>query len=154
MVASSGLLVAVGAVEFEAALLAALEGSSLHVVRRCVVVADLLSAAASHQAQGAVVSAHLGNLDRDVVARLRDANVVVVGATAESSSADEAALRRLGIDALVSTDDVVTLDEALADAMDRPTATGSRPSARRRPARAGIRRSRKPASPPARTRSG
>ena len=125
MVASSGLLVAVGAVEFEAALLAALEGPSFHVVRRCVDVADLLSAAASHQAQGAVVSAHLRNLDRDVVARLRDANVVVVGVTAESSSADEAALRRLGIDALVSTDDVVTLDEALADAMNQRTATAS-----------------------------
>jgi hypothetical protein len=125
VVASSGLLVAVGAVEFEAALLAALQGSSFHVVRRCVDVPDLLSAAATHQAQGAVVSAHLRNLDRDVVARLRDVDVVVVGATAESSSADEAALRRLGIDALVSTDDVVTLEEALAHAMNQRTATAS-----------------------------
>lgn len=120
---SSGVLVAVGAIEFEAGLLTALEGPSFHVVRRCVDVADLLAAAATHQAQVAVVSAHLRNLDRDVVARLRQENVAVVGATAEASSADEAALRRLGIESLVFADDVATLREVLTEAMNDPAAS-------------------------------
>lgn len=125
---SAGVLVAVGAIEFEAALLDAIEGPSFHVVRRCVDVPDLLGAAATHQAQVAVVSAHLRNLDRDVVARLRDENVAVVGATAESSSADEAALRRLGVESLVFADDVATLREVLSEAMNEP-ANGSSPAA-------------------------
>lgn len=123
---SSGVLLAVGAVEFEADLLDAIRGPSFHIVRRCVDVPDLLAAAATGQAQVAVVSAHLRSLDRDVVARLREADITVVGATAESSSADEAALRRLGIDSLVSADDVATLGEALEEAMNQP-ASGTTP---------------------------
>lgn len=122
---STGILVAVGAVEFEAALLDAIERPSFHVVRRCVDVPDLLAAAATHQAQVAVVSAHLRNLDRDVVARLRGDNVAVVGATAETSSADEAALRRLGIESLVFADDLATLREVLAESMNAPAAVSA-----------------------------
>lgn len=119
---SSGVLVAVGAVEFEAGLLEAVQGPSFHVVRRCVDVPDLLAAAATHQAQAAVVSAHLRNLDRDVVARLRDEGAAVIGATAEPSSADEAALRRLGIESIVFADDMATISAVLAEAMNKPAA--------------------------------
>lgn len=108
---SSGVLLAVGDVGFEAALLDAFEGPFFHVVRRCVDVPDLLTAAASHQAQVAVVSASLRNLDRSVVARLRGEDVAVIGATAESSSADEAALRRLGVDLIAAADDPTSLPD-------------------------------------------
>ncbi len=117
---SIGVLVAVGATNFEAALLDALDGPSVHVVRRCVDVADLLAAAASRQATVAVVSAHLRSLDRSVIARLREEDVAVVGATAETSSADEAALRRLGIELLVSADDVASIPEVIAAALALP----------------------------------
>nr|MBA2523671.1 chromosome partitioning protein [Solirubrobacterales bacterium] len=106
---SSGVLLAVGDVAFEAALLDAFEDPFFHVVRRCVDVPDLLTAAASHQAQLAVVSASLRNLDRTVVARLRDGGLAVIGATAESSSADEAALRRLGVDLIAAADGPASL---------------------------------------------
>jgi len=113
---STGVLVAVGAAAFEAALLRALDHPLVHVVRRCVDVPDLLAAAALQQARVAVVSAQLRGLDRTVVARLRDCGVEVAGCTAESSSADEAALRRLGIEAFASADDVTSIPEVLAAA--------------------------------------
>lgn len=123
---STGVLVAVAGVDFEAALLEAIDGPFFHVVRRCVDVPDLLAAAASHQAQVAVVSAHLRSLDRTVVARLSEEGLAVVGATAETSSADEAALRRLGVDYFAAADDLTTFADVLdaavagpADAFDR-----------------------------------
>lgn len=117
---SAGVLVAVGGVDFEASLLNALEGPCFHVVRRCVDVPDLLAAAATHSAQVAVVSAHLRSVDRAVIARLRDEGVAVVGATAEMSSADEAVLRRLGIELFASADDVTSFPDALTTAVTEP----------------------------------
>jgi Flp pilus assembly CpaE family ATPase len=117
---SIGVLVAVAGVDFEAALLEALDGPLFHVVRRCVDVPDLLTVAASRQAEAAVVSAQLRSLDRTVVARLREEGVAVVGATAEAASADEAALRGLGIELFASADDMTSLSDVLAAAVSGP----------------------------------
>jgi MinD-like ATPase involved in chromosome partitioning or flagellar assembly len=114
---STGVLVAVAGVDFEAALLEALDGPRSHVVRRCVDVPDLLTVAASHQARVALVSAQLRALDRTVVARLREEGIAVVGATAEAASADEAALRRLGIELFASADDMTLLSDVIAAAV-------------------------------------
>lgn len=113
-----GVLVAVGTADFETALLDAVAASDLHVVRRCVDIADLLATAASRQATIAFVSAQLRGLDRDVVARLRVEDVAVVGVTPESSSADEAALLRLGVEDFVAADALDTIDEAVAELGD------------------------------------
>ena len=68
---STGVLVAVGAADFEPSLLRAAEAGDVHVVRRCVDVADLLATAASGQADAALVSLGLRGLDLEVVERLR-----------------------------------------------------------------------------------
>jgi MinD-like ATPase involved in chromosome partitioning or flagellar assembly len=117
---SAGVLVAVAGADFETALLSALDGPSFHVVRRCVDVPDLLSAAPGHQAQVAVVSARLRGLDRTVVSRLREEGVTVIGATAEAASADEALLRRLGIALFASVDDLASVPEVLTAAVSGP----------------------------------
>ncbi|MGI8578709.1 MAG: AAA family ATPase [Nocardioidaceae bacterium] len=111
---STGVLVALGAVEFETALLEVAAADGFHVVRRCVDVPDLLASSATRQAQVALVSAGLRGLDSDVVSRIRDDDVSVVGVVVEQSSADEAGLRRLGIDTIVYADDL----ERFADLVD------------------------------------
>lgn len=99
---SAGILVAVGAVDFESAVLsAASSGSGLHVVRRCVDVADLLATAATRQAEAALVSTGLGGLDTEVLARLREEQVASIGVVADEASADVSLLRRLGVDQVV-----------------------------------------------------
>ena len=118
---STGLLVAVGAVGFEAALLQAAAGPQFHVVRRCVDVPDLVATAASRQATAALVSAQLRGLDSEIVARLREEGVAVIGVTPESSSADEAVLRRLGVDQILSADDMGSFADAVAAAQHRAT---------------------------------
>ena len=114
--ASTGILVAVGAVDFEAQLLAALRGRDLHVARRCVDITDLIATAASRQAQVAVVSSALRGLDADVVARLRDEEVAVVGVTPEPASADEAVLRSLGVELVVAATEAEQVREAVLEA--------------------------------------
>ncbi len=118
---STGVLVAVGAVDFEPAVLLIADDPQVHVVRRCVDVADLVATAASRQAGAALVSAHLRGLDAEVVDRLRESEVAVVGVLAEVSSADEAQLRQIGIDYVASADDVVSLAEAVLEAVRTPT---------------------------------
>jgi Mrp family chromosome partitioning ATPase len=78
----------------EADLVAGLERSrgEVRVARRCVDLAELLSAAASGLGRAAVVSADLYRLDREAVVQLRHAGVAVVG-LAEPD--DEEARRRL-----------------------------------------------------------
>ena len=123
---STGVLVAVGAAPFEADLLAAAELGGLHVVRRCVDVADLLATATARQAEIAVVSAQLRGLDATVVARLRQEGVAVLGMTVESESADEARLRELGVTAVVDASQVdnvdLVVDELAADDRDEAAA--------------------------------
>jgi MinD-like ATPase involved in chromosome partitioning or flagellar assembly len=114
---STGILVAVGAVDFEPAVLSVASAPDLHVVRRCVDVPDLVATAASRQAEVALVSAQLRGLDAEVVARLRGEGVVVVGVIAEVSSADEARLRQLGVGYVASADDLVSLRELIIEAV-------------------------------------
>jgi MinD-like ATPase involved in chromosome partitioning or flagellar assembly len=124
----AGVLVAVGAVEFEPAVLSVAAGSDLQVVRRCVDVADLVASAASRQAQAALVSAQLRGLDAEIVDRLQGEGVVVVGVVAEGSSADEALLRQLGVEHVAPADDLVSLGELIIEAVRAPVpapATGN-----------------------------
>lgn len=114
---TQGALVAVGAAAFEARLLQAVTSRGLHVVRRCVDIADLVSTAASRQATVAFVSAGLRGLDREVIARLGEEEVAVVGVSPEFSSADEAALRSLGVDVILSVDALESLEEAVETAI-------------------------------------
>jgi Mrp family chromosome partitioning ATPase len=114
----TGLLVAVGTAPFEAELLAASEHGSLHVVRRCVDVADLLATASARQATVAVVSAQLRGLDATVVARLRREGVAVLGMTVEPESADEARLRELGVGSVADAGQVHLLASLVADLAD------------------------------------
>ncbi len=118
---STGVLVAVGAVDFEPAVLSIASHSRLHVVRRCVDLADLMATAGSRQAQAALVSAELRGLDVEMVDRLRGEGVTVVGVIAEDSSADEALLRQIGIEYVASADDIASLVETVAEAVRVPT---------------------------------
>ena len=115
---STGVLVAVGPAVFEAPLLDAADCGGLHVVRRCVDVADLLATAAARQADVAVVSAQLRGLDATVVSRLRREEVHVLGMTVEAESADEARLRELGVGAVVDAGQVHRLAEIVDDLTD------------------------------------
>ncbi len=114
---AGGALVAVGAAGFEARLLDAVSSSGMHVVRRCVDIADLVSTAASRQAGVAFVSAQLRGLDREVLVRLADEEVAVVGVTPELPSADEATLRSLGVDVILSADVLHSLYDAVEAAI-------------------------------------
>jgi Mrp family chromosome partitioning ATPase len=118
---STGVLVAVGPVGFEPAVLSVASSPDIHVVRRCVDVADLVATAATRQAPAALVSAQLRGLDAEVVDRLRGENVVVVGVVAESSSADEALLRQIGISEVAPADDAVSLAELVVELVARPS---------------------------------
>lgn len=117
---SLGVLIAVGSVDFEPNVLNVAEADDIYVVRRCVDVADLLATAASRQAHAALVSAHLRGLDTEIVARLRDSGLAVIGVTADALSADEALLLRLGITRVAPSDDVSTLAEAIREAVHDP----------------------------------
>src|SRR5262245_62009703 len=110
-----GLLLAVGTAPYEAELLTVAGAGSLHVVRRCVDVADLLATAAARQAQAAVVSAQLRGLDATVVARLRLEGVAVLGMTVEPESADEARLRELGVLAVIDASQLAQVEELILD---------------------------------------
>lgn len=83
------------------------EGSMVQVVdqlpgvavgRRCVDLADLLSAASAGLGDVALVSAGLRGLDRDALAHLRAHGVAVVGASRDGQEAQERHLRQLGVD--------------------------------------------------------
>lgn len=106
-----GLLVALGAAGFEPSVVAGLPADAVRVVRRCVDVPDLVAAASSNLGVVALVSAQLGGLDVDVVDRLAREGVAVVGVVAGDGSADEAVLRRIGIERIAAADDVATLVE-------------------------------------------
>ena len=79
---------------WEASLVAGLERSSgdVRVARRCVDLAELLSAAASGLGRAAVLSADLHRLDREAVTQLQRSGVAVIG-VAEPGDGD--AFRRL-----------------------------------------------------------
>ncbi|GLY28417.1 hypothetical protein [Kineosporia sp. NBRC 101731] len=90
----------------EAPLVSGLERSSagVTVVRRCVDVLDLLSAAGAGLARAVVLSAELQRLDRDAVTRLRLAGLAVVGLAAPGDRAAAERLARLGVDPVLAAD--------------------------------------------------
>ncbi len=96
---SVGLLTAIGNPTREADLVAALgrEAHGVHVVRRCVDVADLVATASAGVARAAVLSADLRRLDGDALTRLAVAGVAVVGLVAAADDPAEHRLRRLGV---------------------------------------------------------
>lgn len=94
------VLTAVTNTEWEAELVAALDGTELGVivVRRCVDVADLLATAATGTAKAVVLSADLRRLDREVLARLNTSGVAVVGLVEPGDDYAEGRLHQLGVD--------------------------------------------------------
>ena len=96
----------------------------MHVVRRCVDIADLLATAASRQADIALVGADLPGLNAEIVERIQATAVTVVGVLATTASADEAVLRAQGVEHISTIDDVASLVELVtaivADRDQRP----------------------------------
>jgi Flp pilus assembly CpaE family ATPase len=74
------------------------------VVRRCVDLAELLSAAAAGTARAALLSADLRRLDRDAVSRLATAGVAVVGLVDPGDEEARRRLRQLGVSSVLSAD--------------------------------------------------
>ncbi|MBT0774122.1 hypothetical protein KIH74_34575 [Kineosporia sp. J2-2] len=90
----------------EAPLVTGLERSAVGVtvVRRCVDVLDLLSAAAAGLAHAVVLSAELQRLDRDAVTRLRMAGLAVIGLASAGDQSGAERLSRLGVDPVLAAD--------------------------------------------------
>ncbi len=106
--------------EREAPLVSGLERSprGVTVVRRCVDLLDLLSAAAAGLARAVVLSADLQRLDRDAVTRLRAAGLAVVGLATPGDRAAAERLARLGVDPVLAADaPVEEIAEAVAAAV-------------------------------------
>ncbi|WP_163508874.1 AAA family ATPase [Fodinicola acaciae] len=83
----------------EAELVAALGRGDygVTVVRRCVDVVELLTAAGAGTARAAVVSADLRRLDRDALTKLAAARVAVVGLVAADDQWHQQLLQHLGV---------------------------------------------------------
>lgn len=114
------VLTAVTGARWESSLVAALErgGVGLDVVRRCVDLADLLSAAATGQAQVALLSADLRRLDRDAVNRLAAAGVAVIGLVTPGDEEAERKLRQIGVARVLPADaDPAALSAAVREAV-------------------------------------
>ena len=100
------VLTAAGGAAWEADLVAASERSDLgvHVVRRCVDLADLLATASTGSARAALLSADLRRLDRDALVRLAAAGVAAVGLVPPGDEDAERRLRQLGLRAVLPAD--------------------------------------------------
>lgn len=122
------VLVAAAGAAWEAPALTALEGRpGLVVLKRCVDVTDLLAAAATGQAQAAVVSLDAPGLDANSVTRLESHQVRTVAVAAGRPDAEERAAR-IGIRAVLPDHLVHRLpDVVLSGAAERgPTVTAPR----------------------------
>jgi MinD-like ATPase involved in chromosome partitioning or flagellar assembly len=91
---------------WESALVAGLERSScdVRVARRCVDLAELLSAAVAGLGRAAVLSADLYRLDREAVAHLRRSGVAVVGLADPGDDTGRRRLRGWGVARIVAAD--------------------------------------------------
>lgn len=100
------VLTAVPGAAWESGLVAELESTDhgVTVVGRCVDLAELLSAAAAGSARAVLLSADLGRLDRDAVARLGAAAVAVVGLIDPGDLHAEDRLRRIGVVRVLPSD--------------------------------------------------
>jgi MinD-like ATPase involved in chromosome partitioning or flagellar assembly len=109
-----------GGAPWEVALLPVLErqGSGLHLVRRCVDVADLLAVGTAGTVRVAVVDADLPRLDADVVARLRGLGVAVLAVAGSDAHASTALA--LGAADVASSSEPPTDVAARVRALGRP----------------------------------
>lgn len=100
------VLTAVPGAAWEADLVAALDRADhgVTVARRCVDLAELLSAAAGGTARAALLSADLRRLDRDAVGRLAAVGVAVVGLVEPGDRDGEHRLRQLGVHRVLPAD--------------------------------------------------
>jgi Flp pilus assembly CpaE family ATPase len=91
---------------WETDLVTALEHADhgVTVVGRCVDLAELLSIAATGAARAALLSADLGQLDRDAVGRLASAGVAAIGLVGAGDEHAEARLRRIGVPRVLPVD--------------------------------------------------
>ena len=87
----------------------------LVLLKRCVDLSDLLATATTGQAQVALVAAGLPGLDVDSVHLMRRSGVGVVLVTerAEPARGAEAHLGRLGVDQVVDSESIATVNEAI-----------------------------------------
>lgn len=114
------VLTAVTGAVWEAEVVAALDRSDLGVtvVRRCVDLAELLSAAAAGAARAALLSADLRGLDREAVARLSASGVVAVGLVDPGRIDSEHLLRALGVRQVLAADSgAVAVSRAVVQAV-------------------------------------
>jgi MinD-like ATPase involved in chromosome partitioning or flagellar assembly len=98
-----GALLAIGDLDLEAAVLSRLEAvPGVRVVRRCVDVPDLVAYAASRQADVALVALPMPGLSADLVDRLGELGISVVGVHADRDDGDAAMLGRIGVEAVLT----------------------------------------------------
>lgn len=115
------VLTAVTGARWEADLVGQLDRADhgVTVVRRCVDLAELLSAAAAGTGRAALLSAELRRLDRDAVVRLFAAGIAVVGLIDPGDEVAEERLRDLGVSHVLTADaGVEVIAAALREAAD------------------------------------
>lgn len=121
------VLVALGGVEWEPDLVAALHhpSTSVEVSRRCVSALELVTVAATTSANCALITVVTG-LDNELVMRLRSHGVALVGVAASTSDEDE--FRRIGVTDLVmiSPSDIASASREISAAVTRITVLGGR----------------------------
>jgi MinD-like ATPase involved in chromosome partitioning or flagellar assembly len=93
---------------------------SVQVARRCADLPDLLAAAAAGLGTCAAVSPDLPHLERDVVDRLTQLEIAVLGVTAAGDEAGERRLRQLGVERVVTSSATSTeIESAVEDLLAR-----------------------------------
>lgn len=124
---NTGLLTAGNGQSWENDLVAALDrpGSGMSVIRRCVDIADVLTAATTGQASVVVLSAELRRLDTEALQRLAAAGVAVVGIYPAADPRVKVRLERIGIIHCVADDVGATAVLATARAALIELAAGS-----------------------------
>jgi len=99
--------------------------AGVHIVRRCVDVADLVAAAATGRAAAALVAADLPHLDADVVATLRSSGVEPLGVAADDSAATANRLHQIGLATVLVADGSADLATEVVGALERRDLTAS-----------------------------
>ncbi len=123
------VLVALAGTALESSVVMALQHSEragVHIVRRCVDVADLVAAAATGRAVAALVADDLPHLDADVVAALRVSGVEPLGVVTDDS-APVSRLHQIGVTAVLVTDGSADLAGQVVECLEyRGAASSSR----------------------------
>lgn len=125
-----GLLTAGNGQTWENDLVAELDrpGSGMSVVRRCVDIADVLTAATTGQASVVVLSAELRRLDTEALQRLAAAGIAVVGIYPATDPRVKVRLERIGVRHCVADDVGATAVLAIARVALADLAAGPAPS--------------------------